>query len=147
MPVLAVNKSALHDYAVLEDLSAGIVLSGPEVKSVRQGNVNLKGSYVSVRGSEIWLINAHIGHYKPSGTREPFNPTRPRKLLLTTKEIARLIGKLKEKGLTAVPLKVYTLNNRIKVSVGLCRGKTKQDKRETLKKRDIEREMRSALKR
>lgn len=146
MPVITTNKTALHDYAVLEELSAGIVLSGAEVKSVRGGNINLKGSYITVHGSEIWLINAHIGHYKPAGTREPLNPTRQRKLLLSRKEIARLIGKLKEKGLTAVPIKVYTHNNRVKVSVGICRGKTKIDKREILKKRAIEREIRSRLK-
>lgn len=146
MPVLTANKFALHDYAVLEELSAGVVLSGPEVKSIRAGNVNLKASYVSVRESEIWLINAHIGPYKPAGTRESYNPTRSRKLLLNRTEIARLIGKLKEKGLTAVPLRIYTHNNRIKVAVGICRGKKKYEKREILKKRAIDREIRSQLK-
>lgn len=147
MPVFALNKAALHDYAILEELSAGIVLSGAEVKSVRNGNVNLKGSYATVRGTELWLVNAHIGHYKPAGVREHYDPTRSRKLLLTKKEIARLIGKLKEKGLTAVPLRVYTHNNRIKIAIGIARGKAKYEKRETLKKRAVDREIRSALKR
>ena len=147
MPTIAINKSALHDYAVLEELSAGVVLSGAEVKSVRGGNLSLKGSYVSIRNNEVWLIKAHIGHYQPAGARETYDPTRPRKLLLSRKEIARLIGKLKEKGLTAVPVRVYTHNNRIKVAVGLCRGKTKVDKREVLKKRAIEKEIRHSLKR
>lgn len=146
MPVLALNKSALHDYTIHEELSAGIVLSGAEVKSVRNGSVNLKGSYVSIRNSEAWLINAHIGQYKPAGTREPYDPTGSRKLLLTQKEIARLIGKLKEKSLTAVPLRVYTHNNRIKIAIGIAQGKAKYEKRELLKKRAIVREIRERLK-
>lgn len=147
MPVFALNKAALHDYAILEELSAGIVLSGAEVKSVRGGSVNLKGSYATVRGTELWLVNAHIGAYKPAGVREHYDPTSSRKLLLNKKEIARLIGKLKEKGLTAVPLRVYTHNNRIKIAIGIARGKAKYEKRETLKKRAVDREIRSALKR
>lgn len=147
MPVLAINKAALHDYAILEELSAGIVLSGAEVKSARNGSVNLKGSYVSIRNSEAWLINAHIGPYKPAGTREHYDPTCSRKLLLTQKEIARLIGKLKEKSLTSVPLKVYTHNNRIKIAIGIARGKVKYEKRELLKKRAVAREIRERFKR
>lgn len=147
MPVITLNKSALHDYAILEELSAGIVLSGAEVKSIRNGNINLKGSYVTVRNGELMLLNAHIGPYKPAGNRLGYDPTRSRKLLLTRKEIGRMIGKLKEKGLTAVPLRVYTHNDRIKVSVGIARGKATYEKRELLKKRAVDREMRTALKR
>lgn len=147
MPVITTNKAALHDYTVLEELIAGIVLSGAEVKSIRNGNINLKGSYVTIRNAEIWLINAHIGHYKPAGVLVGYNTTRSRKLLLTRREIARLIGKLKEKGLTAVPLRVYTHNNRIKIAIGVCKGRAKYEKREVLKKRAIDREIRSALKR
>lgn len=147
MPVLAINKAAFHNYAILEELSAGIVLSGAEVKSVRNGSINFKGSYVSIRNSEVWLINAHISPYKPSGTREHYNPTCPRKLLLTKKEIARLIGKLKEKSLTAVPLKVYTHNNRVKIVIGIAAGKAKYEKRELLKKRAVNREIRERFKR
>lgn len=147
MPVIALNKAALHDYTILEELSAGIVLSGAEVKSTRNGNINLKGSYVTIKGTELWLINTHIGPYKPAGGREAYQPTRSRKLLLTRREIARLIGKLKEKGLTAVPLRVYTHHNRIKVAIGICRGRAKYEKRELLKKRAVDREIRSVLKR
>jgi SsrA-binding protein len=147
MPTFALNKHALHDYAILEKVSAGIVLSGPEVKSVRAGNINLKGSYVTIHNGEALLTGAHIGLYKPAGPQKDYDPYRSRTLLLKKKEIARIIGKLKEKGLTAVPLSIYTSKSRIKVEVGIARGKRQFEKRELIKKRDVEREIRTHLKR
>ncbi len=147
MPSITTNKYALHDYEVLEKLAAGIVLSGAEVKSVRNGTINLKGSYVTIHNGEVFLTGAHIGLYKQAGQHKDYDPYRSRKLLLQKKEIARMIGKLKEKGLTAVPLSVYTSRSRIKVDVGIARGKRQFEKREVLKKRAIDRELRSALKR
>lgn len=146
MPSFATNKQALHDYEVLEKISTGIVLSGSEVKSVRNGNINLKGAYVTVHNGEVMLTGAHIGLYKPAGPQKEYDPYRSRKLLLQKKEIARIIGKLKEKGLTAVPLSVYTCRSRIKVDVGIARGKRQFEKRELIKKRDVDREIRSRLK-
>lgn len=147
MPVLAVNKYALHDYAILEKVSAGIVLCGAEVKSIRAGSVNLKGAYVTVHNGEVFLTGAHIAPYKPAGPQKDYDPYRSRKLLLQKREIARIIGKLKEKGLTAVPLSVYTGNSKIKVEVGIARGKRQFEKRELLKKRDVQREIQTHLKR
>lgn len=147
MPSITKNKYALHDYEVLEKVGAGIVLSGAEVKSVRNGTINLKGSYVTIHNGEVFLTNAHIGPYKQAGPKKDYDPYRSRKLLLQKKEIARMIGKLKEKGLTAVPLSVYTSRSRIKVDIGIARGKRQFEKRELLKKRAIDRELRSALKR
>jgi len=147
MPTLALNKYALHDYTVLEKLSAGIVLSGPEVKSIRGGHINLKGSYITVHNGEVFLTNAHIGQYKQAGTHQNLDAYRSRKLLLQKKEIARLVGKLKEKGLTAVPLTIYTSRSRIKVDIAVARGKQQFEKRELLKKRAIDREIRTTLKR
>ena len=147
MPTLATNKYALHDYAVLEKIQAGIVLFGAEVKSVRDGAINLKASYVTIHDGEVFLTGAHIGAYKPAGPQKDYDPYRSRKLLLSRKEIARIIGKLKEKGLTAVPLSVYTSKSRIKVEVGIARGKRQFEKRELIKKRDVQKEIRSVMKR
>lgn len=147
MPTLATNRAALHEYTVLESLKAGIVLSGAEVKSTRAGRINLKGSYVTIHNNEVWLTNAHISPYQPAGNREHYQPDRSRKLLLKRKEIDRLLGKLKEKGLTAVPLSVYTSKSLIKVDVGIVRGKRQFEKREVLKKRAVDRDIRTALKR
>ncbi|MBI4600050.1 SsrA-binding protein SmpB [Candidatus Uhrbacteria bacterium] len=146
MPTITVNKQALHDYEVLEKLEAGIVLSGAEVKSVRNGNINLKGAYITLHNGEVTLTGAHIGAYKPAGPQKDYDPYRSRTLLLRKKEIARMIGKLKEKGLTAVPLNVYTSKSRLKIGVGIARGKRQFEKRELLKKRDVDREIRSRLK-
>lgn len=146
MPTITINKQALRDYEILEKLSCGIVLSGPEVKSVRNGTINLKASYVTVHNGEVFLTGAHIGMYKAAGPQKDYDPYRSRKLLLQKKEIARMIGKLKEKGLTAVPLSVYTSRSRLKIDVGIARGKRQYEKRELIKKRDVDREIRSRLK-
>lgn len=135
-----VNKRAYFDYTVLETLEAGIELLGFEVKSVRRGNVGLRASFVTLKGGELWLTNAVISPYQPQNTPAGYDPTRPRKLLLHKKEISHTIGKLREKGLTMVPLKVYNKRGKIKVEIGVVRGKKQYDKREVIKRRDIARE-------
>ncbi|MBI4268654.1 SsrA-binding protein SmpB [Candidatus Uhrbacteria bacterium] len=147
MPVIAVNKGALHDYAILETLEAGIVLSGQEVKSVRGGGVSLKGAYATLTGGEVWLLNAHISPYSHAGKLVGYDPTRSRKLLISKKQRDRLAGKLEAAGLTLVPLKVYTSKSRLKIELGLGRGKQKYEKRDLLKKRSVEKEIRQRLKR
>lgn len=147
MPVIAVNKQALHDYAILETIEAGIVLTGQEVKSVRGGHISLKGAYAAITGGELWLVNAHISPYAFAGTLAGYDPTRSRKLLISKKERDRLVGKLQAAGLTLVPLKVYTRSSRLKIELGLGRGKQKFEKRELIKKRSIEKEIRQRLKR
>ncbi len=146
MPLIATNKQAFHDYTILDTYEVGIVLQGPEVKSIRNGSINLKSSYISVQGGELWLINAHIGHYA-SSPKKAIDPTRSRKLLLQKREMKHIIGKLSIAGLTVVPLKVYTARNRIKLEIGIGRGRKTYEKRELLKKRSIDREIRQTLKR
>ena len=146
MPVLADNRRAFHEYDIKETLEAGLVLLGHEVKAVRDGHVSLKGSYAIVRDNEAWLINAHISPYKKAGPLPGYDPTHSRKLLLHAQEIASLLGKLQSDRLTLVPLKVYTSKRRIKVALGLGKGKKQYEKRETIKKRDIEREIQRSLK-
>ncbi|HBF67424.1 MAG TPA: SsrA-binding protein [Candidatus Magasanikbacteria bacterium] len=143
---LALNKHAKHDYEILETFEAGLVLTGQEVKSAKAGQISLKGSYVTINQNEAWLLNAHISAYKPAGGIPSYDPTHSRKLLLKRKEIERLRGKIQETGLTAVPLAVYTSKSRIKVEVGLGRGKKQYEKKETLKKRDVIKEIRRTLK-
>lgn len=144
---LAINKRALFDYQILEKLEAGIVLTGAEVKSVKNGHISLKGSYVTFRNGEAYLLNAHISPYKKSGKIAGYDPTHTRKLLLNKSELKRLIGRSSEKGLTIVPLKVYnTRRGRLKVEIGVGRGKKQFEKREIIKKRETEREIRSRLK-
>lgn len=144
---IAVNKKALFDYEILEKFEAGIVLTGQEVKSVKNNQINLKGSYVVIKDNEAFLLNTHISPYKKAGILKDYNPTRGRKLLLNKKELKHLIGKSQEKGLTIVPLKVYTKGRgKIKIEIGIGRGKKKYEKKELIKKRDIEREMRESMK-
>ncbi len=148
MGTIATNKKALHDYLVLEKLEAGIVFSGPEVKSVKSGQINLKGSYISIDAkNQTWLIDAHISAYKPaSSIQAQYRPTRQRKLILHKKEISYLAGKSREKGLTILPISVYTKGSLIKLEIAVVRGKKQYDKRQTLKKREMDREIRSKLK-
>lgn len=145
MPILALNKRALYDYEILETWTAGLILTGAEVKSARQGEVSLKGAYVTFQGGEAWVIGAHISPYKKAGLIKNYEPTQRRKLLLRQTELERIFGLKTQKGLTVVPLKLYTKNHRIKLEIGLGRGRKKADKREVIKKRDIEREMRREL--
>lgn len=147
MPTLATNSRAKFDYDILKTYEAGIVLTGQEVKSVRSGNVSLKGAYGALHGGELWLINAHIGPYKKAGRLADYDPTRTRKLLLRSREIKELIGKVQSQGLTLIPLSVYTRGRRLKVELGLGRGRKKYEKREVIKKRAIQKELRQALKR
>jgi len=146
MKVLAENKKAYFTYEILEKFEAGMVLIGQEVKSIRSGRISLKGSYVVLKGEEPYLVGANIPPYQPKNAPPDYMPERQRKLLLNKLEIKRLIGKTKEKGLTLVPLKVYTKGAKIKLEFGIGKGKKKADKRETIKKREAEREMRRALK-
>ena len=143
--VVARNKKALHDYHVIEALEAGVVLTGPEVKSIRGGRASLAESYASVNGGEVWLYDMHVSPYDPA-SRWNTDPVRPRKLLLHTKQIRKLIGASKEKGLTLVPLDLYISKGYVKVTLALVRGKKLFDKREDLKRKVAEREIDRAVK-
>jgi len=140
MKILAKNKKIPFSYDILEKFEAGLTLHGHEVKSVKTGHLSLKGSYLSIRNGEAWLINAFIPPYKMAGRLSEYEPLRPRKLLLRKKEINYLTGKLNEKGLTLMPIKVYTKHGKIKLEAGLARGKKKFDKRETIRRREEKRE-------
>jgi len=149
MKTVAKNKRAYFDYEILDTYEAGIVLLGPEVKSAKLGNVSLKESHAVVTNGEIFLLNAHITPYKMAGNT-PHDPTRSRKLLLKSNEIQHLIGKIKEKGLSLIPIKMYVKRGLVKVELGLGRGKKKYEKREKIKQKDInhdiERELRGKTK-
>jgi len=145
--LIAKNKKAFHDYEILESLEAGIVLTGPEVKSLREKKVNLKGSFVSVWQGQVYAENVHISPYKFSPDAATYNPIRKRKLLLHGKEITAIGTKLNEKGITAIPLEIYFKQSLVKISVGLCRGRKLHDKRALLKKKDQNMEIARALKR
>ena len=144
MPDIAVNRQARHRYHLLDKWEAGLVLTGTEVKSVRGGNVQLKDGYATVRDGEVWLHNVHIPPYAPA-TRENHDPDRSRKLLLHRREIERLIGKTKERGLTLVPTRLYFKGPHAKVEIALARGKDVGDKRQALKEREMRREMERAI--
>jgi len=141
---IARNKQAGYRYNLLEKWEAGIQLQGSEVKSLRNGGVQLKDSYATVRDGEVWLHNMHIAPYEPA-SRENHEPERPRKLLLHRGEIERLIGRTSEKGLTLIPTRVYFKGPRAKVEIALARGKNVQDKRRYLKEKDARREIDRAL--
>lgn len=138
--VVTVNRQAYHEYFVDETFEAGIALTGTEVKSIREGKVNLRGAYARIKNGEVWLEGAHIAIYE-QGTYMNHDPLRPRKLLLHRREINRLIGRIQAKGLTLVPLKLYFKENRAKVELGLARGKKLYDKREAIKERETQREL------
>ena len=142
--IVATNRKAFHEYHILETHEAGIQLMGSEVKSIREGNVSLKESYVLIRKGEAWLKGAHIASYSHTGI-EGREFIRDRKLLLHKKEISRIGSKLAEKGLTAVPTKLYFKGGLIKLEVGLAKGKKLHDKRDSKKKRDVERDIQRAL--
>ena len=144
--VVAENRRARHDYHIEESIEAGIVLTGSEIKSVRDGRVNLRGSYARVFNNEVFLYEAHISPYEQSGTYFNHDPMRPRKLLLHRREIRRLIGLVRQKGLTLVPLRIYFKGRRAKVELGIARGKKLYDKREDIAKRDAQRDIERALK-
>ncbi len=139
-PVFAENRKARHDYAVLDTVECGIVLTGTEVKSVRHREISLSGAYAAVLGGELWLLGADIAAYR-FGNRFNHEPKSRRKLLVHAREIRDLRLKTEAKGLTLVPLKVYLKGGRIKISIGVCRGKAEYDKRETLKKKALRRDL------
>jgi len=142
---LVQNKKAGFNYEFLEKIEAGIELHGFEVKALKEKKASLDGTYVSIQGNEAFVFNLHISPYQAGNTPKDYEPQRPRKLLLTKKEIIRLIGIEKEKGLTIVPVSVYTKKNRIKLELAVAKGKKKFDKREAIKKRDTERDVQRDL--
>ena len=143
--IIAKNKRVRHEYHLLEFFEAGLVLTGTEIKSIRAHRVSLVRSYVQPRNGELWLIDAHIAEYE-HGNRENHEPTRPRKLLLHRREINKILDNLAQKGLTAVPTKLYLKNGRAKVEIALARGKQLHDKRQSLARRDSQRQVERALK-
>jgi SsrA-binding protein len=142
--LIATNRKARHEYTVLDTFEAGIVLKGPEVKSLRRGNANLSDGYVMIREGEAWLVGTHISPYE-QGSYANVEPTRNRKLLLHKQEIRKFLARTKERGLTLIPLKMYFKNGVAKVLVGLAHGKTQYDKRHDIAKREAERTIRQRL--
>jgi len=136
---IANNKKAFHDYQVLDNIEVGIKLTGPEVKAVKEGDISLKESFVHIENGELFIKNMHIGAYKPA-RQENYNPVQNRKLLANKKEILILEKKIDQKGLSIIPLKVYFKNGLIKLEIAVAKGKKKWDKREDLKKKDLDRE-------
>ena len=141
------NKRANFDYAISERFEAGLVLRGYEVKSVKNGHISLKGSFVTVKGEELYLTNANIPLYKHAGAIANYDPTAPRKLLLHRAEIRTLIGKSRVEGLTLVPIRVYTKRGLLKIEFGIGKGRKKHDKRSVIQKRESDRKIARALKR
>ena len=142
MTVYAHNKKATFDYEILEKFEAGIELKGHEVKAIKAGKVSLTGAYVKEFGGELFLLGALVSPYQPSNVPKDYKEQRDRKLLVTKKELNYLVGKLNEKGLTVVPIKLYNKGSKVKLEIGVARGKKKYDKREAIKKRDVERRLR-----
>lgn len=146
MPPLATNKKAHHDFEILDEFEGGLKLTGPEVKSVRAGNVSLNGAFLTLQRGELYLKNTHIGHYAPAGKDQPIDTRHDRKVLVHKRELARLKAKHEAERLTIVPISLYTSRGFVKLGFALARGKKQHEKRETLKKRDLDREIRTRLK-
>ncbi len=144
--IVCQNRKARHQYHIEDTLEAGLVLLGPEVKSLREGRANLTDSYASFKNGEAWLYNMHISPYPYATNVGTLDPTRPRKLLLHKSEIRKLIGKTQERGLTLIPLKVYFRRGKAKVELALAKGKKLYDKRESMKRKTMERELRKKYK-
>ena len=142
---IAENRKAFHDYHILDTWEAGMVLLGTEVKSIREGRVNLRDSFARIERGEVWLYNVNISSYSHRGYAD-HEPLRQRKLLMHRDEIRKLIGKTTERGMTIVPTRMYYKSGRVKVEVGLAKGKKDYDKRETVKRREVDRETRAAVK-
>lgn len=140
------NRKAYFDYEILNTYEAGIELAGFEVKAIKTGHLNLLGAFIFIKDEQVWLLNAAISAYQPKNTPTDYDPTRSRKLLMHKSEIKELIGAGSQKGLTILPLKVYTKAGRIKVLIGLSRHKKKTDKREIIKKREDERKISRVIK-
>jgi len=143
--VVAENRKAAYDYHLLDTYEAGVALLGTEVKSIREGRVNLRDSYARIEGGELWVHNIHISPYSHRGYAD-HEALRRRKLLLHADEIRRLVGKVEEKGMTLVPVRMYFKNGRVKIAVCLAKGKKDYDKRETIRRREVDRETRAAVK-
>ena len=143
--IIADNRKAHHDYHLLETFEAGVALLGTEVKSIREGGVQLRDSFARIEGGEVWIYNVHISAYTNRGYSN-HEPTRKRKLLLHRQEIKKLIGRTVERGMTLVPTRMYFKNGHVKIALGLAKGKQEHDKRETIKKREADRETRAAVK-
>lgn len=141
---IARNRKAFHEYLVFEKVEAGIALHGSEVKSLREGKCNLKDSYAGFENGQAFLLNCHISHYSPAGLWNHV-PERPRVLLLHRREIDRLFGRVQQKGLTLIPLRMYWKGGKAKVELGLCQGKKLHDKREALKEKELKREAQAAM--
>jgi SsrA-binding protein len=142
---LADNRKAGYDFHLLEHFEAGLVLAGTEVKAIREGRINLRDSFCKLERGEAYLLNAHIGQYSHGGYAS-HDPMRPRKLLLHREELNKLLGKTAERGLTVVPLRMFLKNGRVKLEIALAKGKKTFDKRETIRRREAERETRAAVK-
>jgi SsrA-binding protein len=145
MPVYATNREAHHNYSIDEKFEAGLVLSGPEVKAIKSGHCSLKGAYASLRQSQLVLLNMHVSRYQPAAAHNPVDPTRTRQLLVHRADIDRLIGKMHSQGMSLVPLSVYSKGGLIKVELGLGRGKKLHDKRSSVKKREVDRNIARAM--
>jgi len=146
MPTIAENKKAFFNYTILEKFEAGISLLGQEVKSLKTRGINLAGSYIVLKDEEVFWIGANIPPYQPRNIGSSYDPERSRKILLKKSEIKFLLGKARQKGLTLIPLKVYTVRGKIKLEFAIVKGKRKFDKRDSIKKRDVEREIERELK-
>lgn len=144
--IIAKNRKASHDYHLEDTYQAGLVLMGSEIKSIRANRVNLQDGYVQEREGELWLVNVHIAVYEQASIFGHSDPLRPRKLLLHKREIAQIINRMRERGYTVIPTMLYLERGRAKVEIALARGKKLYDKRETISRRDAERQMRRALK-
>ena len=148
MKIIVKNKEGLYSYVIIDTWQAGLVLSGPEVKSIKLGQISLKGSFIQFdTNQELWLVNVYVAPYKPAtGVQAGYDAYQRRKLLLNKRELDSIIGKKAQKGLTIIPISVYTNRRLVKVEIGLARGKSKIDKRESIKKREVDREIRRTLK-
>ena len=142
---ISTNKRVCFDYKILETYEAGIELRGFEVKAIKTGHINLAGSYAIIKNNQLWLLNADIPAYQPKNTPQNYDSKRTRRLLLKSSEIKNFVGQVKEKGLTLVPLKVYTKNRRIKIEIGLAKSLKQYDKRELIKKREAQRQIQERL--
>ncbi|MGD2144735.1 MAG: SsrA-binding protein SmpB [Anaerolineae bacterium] len=143
--IVARNRKAFHDYHIEDRYEAGLVLQGTEIKSIREGRVNLREGYVRPRAGELWLLDVHIGSYKPAGRHFGHAPRRPRKLLLHRHEIDRLMGRVEQSGYTIIPLSMYLKSGLAKVEIALAKGKREHDKRRAIAQRDAQREIERAL--
>lgn len=146
MPTIAINKKVQYNYQILEKFNAGIVLNGQEVKSIKGGRINLQGSFVVLKNSEVFLIGTSVPPYQPKNAPKDYDQQRTRKLLITKDEIRKIIGKSGQKGLTMAPLSVYTERGKIKIEFAIVKGKREIDKREVIKKREVEREISREMK-